>query len=126
MKSTISLAILVAAVPLLGFPARADIAPPETQPCLSKQAGDACTYNNASGTCLAQTCSKLDYANWDQDASSAPPSMTRSASAARTDGVSVSGRHSGTRIAPRASVIEAMACASTIAGLRSSPPQLPE
>ena len=76
MKSTISLAILVAAVPLLGFPARADIAPPETQPCLSKQAGDACAYNNASGTCLAQTCSKLDYANWDQDASSAPPSMT--------------------------------------------------
>jgi hypothetical protein len=76
MKSTLSLAILVAAIPLLGFPARADVAPPETQPCLSKQAGDACTYNNASGTCLDQTCSKIDYANWDRDASSSPPSMT--------------------------------------------------
>jgi hypothetical protein len=76
MKSTIGLAILVAAVPLLGFPARADVAPPETEPCLSKQAGDACTYNNASGTCLDQTCSKIDYANWDRDASWPPPSMT--------------------------------------------------
>lgn len=75
MKSAIALVTLSFALVFFGNAARADVPPPETEPCVGKQAGDACTYNG-SGTCQNQTCSKLDYANWDQDASSSPPSTT--------------------------------------------------
>jgi hypothetical protein len=60
---------------LFGASARADVAPPETQPCVGKAAGDACVYNG-NGTCQMQTCSKSDYYNWDRDASSSPPITT--------------------------------------------------
>ena len=75
MKCATRSAIFFAAVLLFGPPARADVLPPEVQPCNGKQVGDACTYNG-SGTCQNQTCSRLDYANWNRDASSGPPSMT--------------------------------------------------
>jgi hypothetical protein len=75
MKSTISSAVVFSAILLFGIPALADVAPPETEPCVGKQVGDACIYNG-SGTCQNQTCSKLDYSNWDRDASSSPPSTT--------------------------------------------------
>ena len=55
-----------------------------------------------------------------------PASTTASASAARTELVSVVGRHSGTLIWPRASVMVASAWAMMMPGLASSPPQLPE
>lgn len=65
------------AVALIGWggAARADVAPPETSPCVGKQVGDSCTYNGA-GVCQSSTCSKLDYLNWDRDASSSPPTTT--------------------------------------------------
>lgn len=75
MKFLLASAPLFFAAMLSGAPARADVAPPETQPCVGKSAGDACVYNG-NGTCQAQTCNKLDYANWDRDASSSPPSTT--------------------------------------------------
>ena len=55
-----------------------------------------------------------------------PASMLASARAARTELVSVLGRHSGTLIWPRSSVMVASACAMTMPGLASRPPQLPE
>jgi len=75
MKSSTSSALACSAILLLALPARADVTPPETQPCVGKQAGDACTLG-AAGTCQYQTCIKLDYANWDRDASMSPPSTT--------------------------------------------------
>jgi len=75
MKSAISLTTFVSAMLFLGVAAHADVPPPETEPCVGKQPGDACVYNG-SGTCQNQTCSRLDYANWDQDASPSPPSTT--------------------------------------------------
>lgn len=50
-----SVPILFAAV-LLSAPARADVPPPETSPCVGKAAGAACVYNDAPGTCQSQTC----------------------------------------------------------------------
>ena len=73
MKFLLASASLLVTSMLISLSARADLAPPETQPCLGKAAGDACVYNGA-GTCQSQTCSKLDYAHWDRDASSGPPS----------------------------------------------------
>ena len=54
-----------------------------------------------------------------------PPSTSTPCSTRRTDCGS-GGRHSGTLIVPRASVMQAIACASTMPGLARSPPQLPE
>ena len=45
---------------------------------------------------------------------------------ARTETGISGGRHSGTLIAPRASVMQASACASTMPAFEISPPQLPE
>ena len=50
-----SVPILFAAV-LLSAPARADVPPPETSPCVGKAAGAACVYNDEPGTCQNQTC----------------------------------------------------------------------
>ena len=50
---------------------RADLIPEEQADCDGKRAGDACNR----GTCLADRCSRLDYANWDRDASAGPPSV---------------------------------------------------
>ncbi len=42
--------------------ARADEAPPlENIVCGSNKAGEACEVNGAAGTCVADTCSRLDY-----------------------------------------------------------------
>jgi hypothetical protein len=60
---------------LLVGSAHADVIPPEVGACQNKQVGDACT-NNGTGVCQAQTCTRLDYANWNRDASSGPPSMS--------------------------------------------------
>jgi len=75
MKFFLASAPFLFAAILFDAPARADMAPPETQPCVGKAAGDACVYDG-NGTCQTQTCGKIDYANWDHDASSMPPSTT--------------------------------------------------
>jgi len=68
--------IIVTAPILVGSRARADMAPPETEPCHAKSAGDACTYNSRAGTCQDQTCTKTDYYGWNRDASSEPPTTS--------------------------------------------------
>ena len=75
MKSTLRPALLLSAVCFVALPARADVAPPENEPCLGKGVGAACTYGTA-GTCQSQTCTKLDYAGWNHDASAGPPSTS--------------------------------------------------
>ncbi|MBI5611418.1 MAG: hypothetical protein HY902_21275 [Deltaproteobacteria bacterium] len=61
----------------LALPAFADIPPPNTAGCQSKSAGATCkTDGDASGSCVTQTCTKLDYAHWDKDASSSPPTRS--------------------------------------------------
>jgi hypothetical protein len=52
--------------------------------------------------------------------------MAMSASAFRTACVIGGGRSAATRMRPRASTSEATAWLSTVPGLRSTPPQLPE
>lgn len=43
-------------------PARADVPPPNSSGCMTKAAGDACEKDDKSaGSCVTQTCSKLDY-----------------------------------------------------------------
>ncbi len=76
MKLPINLAISLASMLLVAVPARADVVPPDVAPCSSKQLGNACTYNSAAGLCQDGTCGRLDYANWDRDASTSPPSIT--------------------------------------------------
>jgi hypothetical protein len=66
-------AALLATLSLAAPFALADVAPPGLTECQGKKAGDACSVSGSSGTCIATTCSRLDYANWDRDASSSPP-----------------------------------------------------
>jgi hypothetical protein len=95
MKSLTSSAFVFCALSFLALPARADVAPPETQPCVSKAAGDACTYNGA-GTCQSQTCGRLDYANWDRDASASPPTTTYACLKCLTDTVTTTASNTAT------------------------------
>ena len=60
MKNTIGFATFSSAMFVFALAARADVPPPETEPCVGKQVGDACIYNG-SGTCQNQTCSRIDY-----------------------------------------------------------------
>lgn len=73
MKTTIGMALLVLVV--CGV-AQADVLPVEIPPCTGKSVGDACVLNGVTGKCENRTCSRLDYSNWNRDASSSPPSMT--------------------------------------------------
>ena len=64
----------------------ADVLPPEVADCqsYSLDAGNPCTLGKSTGSssskpgiCVISTCSRLDYANWDRDASpGGPPSTT--------------------------------------------------
>jgi hypothetical protein len=55
MKSSLFAFFLVATSLVLGPQARADIPPPDVEPCSGKAAGAACTYGTA-GTCQESTC----------------------------------------------------------------------
>ena len=76
MKYATNSALFLASMFLVGLPAHADVVPPDTAACSGKQAGAACTYNGATGICQDGTCSRLDYANWDRDASASPPTAS--------------------------------------------------
>jgi len=67
---------------LLASSARADLPPPNSEGCRMASAGDPCDLDGQSsdggmkaGTCRKATCSRLDYANWNRDASASPPTM---------------------------------------------------
>lgn len=65
-------------------PARADVPPPDTLSCRMASEGDPCDPDGVmtpdggtrTGTCRKATCSRLDYANWNRDASASPPTMS--------------------------------------------------
>lgn len=54
--------------------ARADVIPPDVADC-SQAASAGVSCRNGAGVCVASTCSRLDYANWNRDASPSPPSV---------------------------------------------------
>jgi hypothetical protein len=56
--------------------ASADVIPLETSSCTAKNLGDACVLNGVAGNCESHTCSRLDYSNWNRDASLSPPMAT--------------------------------------------------
>jgi len=66
MKAPFTLALALA-LPLLATlslvsPARADVPPPNLKGCEMKKAADACMNDeDKPGTCVSQTCTKLDY-----------------------------------------------------------------
>jgi hypothetical protein len=73
---------------LMGLPggAQADVPPPDTWACRDVNEGAACDPDDQRplagadagskrGTCRKATCSKLDYASWNKDASASPPTL---------------------------------------------------
>jgi hypothetical protein len=75
MKTATTLSLVCIATLFAAARARADVPPPETEPCAAKAAGAECTYLGP-GVCQEGTCSKPDYSKWDRDASSSPPTTT--------------------------------------------------
>lgn len=72
----LALAALAVAALVSAPAARADVPPPDTEACNGRTLGDTCTVpGGPSGTCQNSTCQRLDYANWNRDASSMPPTM---------------------------------------------------
>jgi hypothetical protein len=57
MKNLVGSTFICIALLFVSSYALADVPPPETEPCLGKAAGAACTYGGA-GTCQQQTCGK--------------------------------------------------------------------
>ena len=79
MKDVIGPVVSLAIVMCLATSVRADVVPPDTAACSGKQAGDVCTVSFSDAgpsSCQNATCSKLDYAHWDRDASSGPPTAS--------------------------------------------------
>ncbi len=62
---------------LFAAPAAADVVPPEVSACRGRIAGAACgnELGLPAGVCRDDTCSRLDYVNWNRDASPSPPYM---------------------------------------------------
>lgn len=59
-----------------GSPARADVSPPDELSCRTQSEGAGCTVDYVSkqrGTCQKATCSRNNYAGWNRDAGSVPP-----------------------------------------------------
>jgi MYXO-CTERM domain-containing protein len=64
---------LALSLSLIAIGARADLIPPDVSDCTGKKAGDPCTQDRV---CTSAECRRLDYANWDRDASPlGPPSV---------------------------------------------------
>lgn len=79
---------LFAALTLLADAAAADVPPPGLDECRGHDAGSSCTFMGAAGTCRATTCSRIDYAGWDRDASSTPPTLNYACTLCVTGGAS--------------------------------------
>jgi hypothetical protein len=50
--------VVTALASLLLATARADVPPPDAEPCLGKKAGDGCTFQAKGGTCTTKTCTR--------------------------------------------------------------------
>jgi MYXO-CTERM domain-containing protein len=60
--------------------AHADVVPPAEDACRVggagyRAVGTACSVTGTAGVCRDSTCSRLDYASWNRDASASPPSV---------------------------------------------------
>lgn len=57
--------------------AGADVLPPEVAACQNRKEGDSCQVEmtTVKGTCLKSKCKRLDYANWNRDMMSSPPTV---------------------------------------------------
>ena len=76
MKKILLLSFVLSSL-LLASAARADVAPPNLEPCVGKAIGALCLTDTAvPGTCQNSTCQRIDYANWNRDASSGPSSLS--------------------------------------------------
>jgi hypothetical protein len=73
MKSSNALYGLAVVMGLVCLPSAvyADVTPDGFEECVGRAPGDSC----ATGVCRAQTCSRLDYENWDRDADGGPPTI---------------------------------------------------
>ena len=67
--ATLYVLAMLAAVQAHPSGACADVAPDGLYECVGKASGDACD----GGICQAQTCSRLDYENWDGETDGGPP-----------------------------------------------------
>jgi hypothetical protein len=76
MRNVIGPVVSLATMLFIGPSARADVIPPDVYACNGKQLGDACSDTSVSGICQTSSCTKLDYSQWNRDASSGPPSTT--------------------------------------------------
>jgi hypothetical protein len=74
-----------AAATLLTSFAFADAIAPDEGACSGKTAGAACKIDVKNGTCVNATCTRLDYANWDRDATAGPPSKQEPCVLCNTD-----------------------------------------
>jgi len=83
LHSRLAVASFLAAI-ALSSSARADVPPPDTLSCRTASEGDSCDPDDQAkidgglkrGTCRKATCSRLDYGNWNRDASATPPTMS--------------------------------------------------
>lgn len=69
---------LAMAVSLAPAWAVGDVIPPDVDACRALNVGAACgggMSGVAAGHCQQSTCTRIDYAGWDRDASSTPPTM---------------------------------------------------
>ena len=69
---------LVASLSLAPAWAAADVIPPDVDACRTLSVGAACGGGMSgvpAGRCQNDTCTRLDYANWNRDAMAMPPTM---------------------------------------------------
>lgn len=92
---TINIALL-AAIALSARSASADVPPPGFEECRARDAGASCTLGSVAGTCRETTCSRLDYLNWNRDASATPPTVTYACVLCQTTSASDAGNDAST------------------------------
>jgi hypothetical protein len=78
----------------------ADAINPDEGACTGKTAGSACSIPPKTGVCADATCSRLDYENWDRDATAGPPSKDYPCVLCNTDGGAPADSGSGTDASP--------------------------
>jgi MYXO-CTERM domain-containing protein len=75
----LAFALAVLSVSVAPSLARADVIPPAEDACRVgggyRAVGTACTVTGTAGVCRDGTCSRLDYAGWNRDASASPPTV---------------------------------------------------
>ncbi len=94
---------LIAALLLLVGTASADVPPPGFDECRAHDAGTSCILAGVAGTCRATSCSRIDYAGWNRDASATPPTITYACTLCQTGPTSDAGNDASTATSPPAS-----------------------